>query len=35
VGGASWYATRVFQAKKKIEMAQISDQQLALNVVPD
>ena len=35
VGGASWYATRVFKAQKKIEMAQISDQQLALNVVQD
>ena len=35
VGGASWYATRVFKAQKKIEMAQISDQQLALNVVRD
>jgi hypothetical protein len=35
VGGASWYATRVFKAQKKIEMAQNSDQQLALNVVQD
>ena len=29
VGGAPWYATRVFQAKKKIESARLSEQQLA------
>ena len=30
VGGASWYATRVFRAQKNIEIAQCSNQQLAL-----
>ncbi|NJD55257.1 MAG: lytic transglycosylase domain-containing protein [Nitrospirae bacterium] len=30
VGGASWYATRVLQAQKKIKMAQSPEQQLAL-----
>jgi soluble lytic murein transglycosylase-like protein len=35
VGGASWYATRVFQAQKKIEMAQTSGQQFALNTGQD
>ena len=29
VGGASWYATRVFQAQKQIRLAQYSDQQVA------
>jgi len=29
VGGASWYATRVLQAQKKIRLAQYADQQLA------
>lgn len=35
VGGASWYATRVLRAQKKIEMAQRSTQQLALASVQD
>ncbi len=35
VGGASWYATRVFQAQKKIEFARRSEQQLALASVPN
>jgi len=30
VGGASWYATRVLQAQRKIELARRSGQQLAL-----
>ena len=33
VGGASWYATRVLQAQRKIELAQRSGQQLALATV--
>ena len=33
VGGASWYATRVLQAKRKIELAGRSGQQLALATV--
>jgi len=35
VGGASWYATRVLQAQKKIELAQFSQRQLALAAVQD
>jgi soluble lytic murein transglycosylase-like protein len=33
VGGASWYATRVFQAQRKIELARRSGQQLALAAI--
>ena len=33
VGGASWYATRVLQTRNKIELAQISREQLALAVI--
>ena len=33
VGGASWYATRVLQAQRKIELARRSGQQLALAAV--
>lgn len=33
VGGASWYAKKVLQAKRKIELAQGSGQQLALAAV--
>jgi hypothetical protein len=29
VGGASWYATRVLQTQRKIELAQLSGYQLA------
>jgi len=35
VGGASWYATRVFRAQRNIELAQLSRQQLALTTVQD
>ena len=35
VGGASWYATRVFRAQKNIALAQLSQQQLALAMVQD
>ena len=35
VGGASWYATRVFRAQRNIELAQLSQQQLALATVQD
>lgn len=31
VGGASWYATKVFQAQKQIRLAQYADQQLAFS----
>jgi hypothetical protein len=33
VGGASWYATKVLQAQRKIELARRSGQQLALAAV--
>jgi len=33
VGGASWYATRVLQAQRKIELARRSGQQLALAAI--
>ncbi len=33
VGGASWYAKKVLQAKRKIELAQSSGQQLAFAAV--
>jgi hypothetical protein len=32
VGGASWYASKVLQAQRKIELARYSEQQLALSV---
>jgi soluble lytic murein transglycosylase-like protein len=35
VGGASWYATRVLQARNKIELAQHSEEQLALAVIQE
>ena len=35
VGGASWYASRVLKAQKKIELAQLSEQQLALTIAQD
>lgn len=35
VGGASWYATRVFRVQRKIELAQLSHQQFALATVQD
>ena len=35
VGGASWYATRVLQTQKKIELALLSQQQLSLTTVQD
>ncbi len=35
VGGASWYATRVFKAQRKIELAQASGQLLAYAAVED
>jgi soluble lytic murein transglycosylase-like protein len=35
VGGASWYATKVLQTQKKIELARLSQQQLAFTTVQD
>jgi soluble lytic murein transglycosylase-like protein len=35
VGGASWYATKVLRAQKKIELARRSEQQPALEAVLD
>jgi soluble lytic murein transglycosylase-like protein len=35
VGGASWYASRVMKAQEKIELAQLSGQQLALEIGQD
>ncbi len=35
VGGASWYATRVLQARKNIELAGFSQQQLAFTMLQD
>jgi soluble lytic murein transglycosylase-like protein len=35
VGGASWYATRVMKAQKKIELAHLPERQLALAVGQD
>jgi soluble lytic murein transglycosylase-like protein len=31
VGGASWYATKVFQAQKQIRLAQYADQQVTIS----
>jgi soluble lytic murein transglycosylase-like protein len=35
VGGASWYATKVLRAQKTIELAHLSEEQLALTVIQE